>query len=47
MMKRRLGIVGCAVLVMAFVGGCTSAEEDVLGTFICGILRSAPAAYLS
>ncbi len=46
MMKRRLGIVWCAVLSMAFAGGCASAKGDVLGTFVCDFLRGALVAHL-
>lgn len=46
MMKKRFVIPWCAVLAMTFSGGCMSAEENGLGTFVCDFLRSALAAYL-
>ncbi len=47
MMKRDRGIVWLASLAAALAtGGCTGAEEDVLGTFVCDFLRSSLAAFL-
>ncbi len=47
MMKRNQRILWLASLTAALAtGGCTDAEENVLGTFVCDFLRSALAAYL-
>ena len=47
MMKRGPRIVRLASLAAVLaVGGCTGAEQNDLGTFVCDFLRSALAAYL-
>lgn len=47
MIKRERRIIWLAGLTSALaMCGCTGAEEDVLGTFVCDFLRNGLAAFL-
>ena len=47
MIKRERRIIWLASLTAALaMCGCTSAEQDVFGTFVCDFLRSGLAAFL-
>ena len=47
MINRERRIIWLASLTATLVMcGCTGAEEDVLGTFVCDFLRSGLAAFL-
>lgn len=46
MMKRDRRTVWVAGLMTALAGGCTGADQSVLGTFVCDLMASALAAFL-